>query len=232
MPTWELDGPIWTEALELLDLTLNSPEQNLALDECLLAEVDQNLRAPLLRLWELPSHAVVLGRSCSAEIDVNEQACRKLNIPVLKRCSGGGTVVLGPGCLVYSFFLPVDRQRFSIRDGIGHVLGIVEAAVREAGVESTHAGTSDLATKNYKFSGNSQKWSRHAVLHHGTILYSADLELIGQLLRQPQRQPEYRRDRQHAEFIQNLPVDVVELRRQIIETSKAFVAAKVPHGFC
>ncbi|MDA1015034.1 MAG: lipoate--protein ligase family protein [Planctomycetota bacterium] len=216
MPAWELDGPIWTGPLDLLDLTLDSPEQNLALDERLLGEVDRNERAPLLRLWELQSHAVVLGRSGKIEIDVHQDACRERNIPVLKRCSGGGTVVLGPGCLVYSFFLPVDRQRMSIRDGIAHVLCIVEDAIRECGIESGQAGTSDLATMDYKFSGNSQKWSRNAVLHHGTILYDADLELISRLLKQPERQPDYRRDRQHRDFIQNLPVDGAELRRQLI----------------
>ena len=53
---------------------------------------------------------MVLGRIGKAGEDVNAEAVRKDNVPVLRRTSGGGTVVQGPGCLNYTLVLDKDRD--------------------------------------------------------------------------------------------------------------------------
>jgi lipoate-protein ligase A len=58
----------------------------------------------------------------------------------------------------------------------------------------------------HKFSGNSLRCRRHALLYHGTLLYNFPLELVSQCLKQPPREPEYRAGREHAAFVMNLPV--------------------------
>ena len=63
-----------------------------------------------------------------------------------------------------------------------------------------------------KFSGNSQQRKRTHLLHHGTLLYAFDVAAIPRYLKAPPRQPEYRRLRDHAEFVTNLPIDVEMLR--------------------
>ena len=59
----------------------------------------------VLRFWELPTLAVVLGSGGSVAIDVNVAACDADGVPILRRASGGGTVLLGPGCLCFSLVL-------------------------------------------------------------------------------------------------------------------------------
>ena len=76
----------------------------------------------------------------------------------------------------------------------------------------TLAGTSDLIWHDRKVSGNSQQRKRTHLLHHGTILYDFDLARIKTYVRHPPRMPEYRRDRPHADFVANLPIDQSRLQ--------------------
>jgi lipoate-protein ligase A len=65
---------------------------------------------------------------------------------------------------------------------------------------------SDLAIGDRKFAGHAQRRTRTTLLHHGTILYDFDLGCVGRLLREPARQPAYRRGRSHADFLVNVPL--------------------------
>src|SRR5437870_1469613 len=96
--------------MHFLDLTLPGPAENLALDEALLLAAEAGAGEEVLRLWEWPAPAVVLGASCRLAEDVSESACAADGVPVLRRSSGGGTVLLGAGCLCFSLVLGFDRD--------------------------------------------------------------------------------------------------------------------------
>ena len=92
--------------MKLLDLTLETPAANLALDEALLETADEGADAgEVLRIWESPQPLVVVGRASRVADEVDEASCRAQGIPVLRRCSGGAAVVVGPGCLMYALVL-------------------------------------------------------------------------------------------------------------------------------
>jgi lipoate-protein ligase A len=190
--------------VDLLERTLPAAADNLALDEALLLEAEAGAAGEVLRLWEWPAPAVVLGSGCKLAEDVDTEACRADGVPVLRRSSGGGTVLLGAGCLCYSVVLAFGRDEAltEIRASYGWILGRVTAALGIPGVEQ--AGISDLALAGRKFSGNAQQRKRHHLLHHGTILYNMDLTLVSRYLREPARQPEYRGQRGHEAFVCNL----------------------------
>lgn len=97
--------------MRLLDLTLPTPIENLALDEALLEELDEQGGEPILRFWESERPFVVLGASCRIHDDVHVKACADDGVPLLRRASGGGTVLQGPGCLSYALLLPLDWHR-------------------------------------------------------------------------------------------------------------------------
>jgi lipoate-protein ligase A len=209
--------------MHFLDLTLPTPAANLALDEALLLEAEAGAGGEVLRLWEWPTPAVVLGSGGKLADDVDEAACRADGVPILRRSSGGGTVLLDRGCLLFSLVLAYERSSalreipFSyvyildrIRDALAGLLPNIECA-----------GTSDLASEGRKFSGNSQQRKRTHLLHHGTILYDFDLERVGRYLRMPDRQPEYRSGRDHSAFLCNLPATVVDLKERFRRTWEA-----------
>ena len=193
--------------MKLLDLTLDSPAENLALDEALLEQAEAG-QGPddVLRLWESPQTAVIIGRSSRINDEVDLAACERESIPVLRRCSGGTSVVIGPGCLMYAVVLSYERNPGLRMVDVAHryVLGKVADAVKQFVPSATFQGTSDLTLDNRKFSGNSLRCKRDHLLYHGTLLCDFSLDLIGRWLKAPPRQPEYRRQRSHEEFIINL----------------------------
>ena len=62
---------------------------------------------PCLRFWEPDRAFVVLGYTNRAAAEVNLQECRARSIPVLRRMTGGGTVLQAPGVLNYNLVLPL-----------------------------------------------------------------------------------------------------------------------------
>lgn len=209
--------------MQLLDLTLPSAAENLALDEALLREAEAGQGREVLRLWEWPGRAVVLGAGCRLAEDVHERDCTGDGVPVLRRASGGGTVLLGPGCLCYSLVLAYARDPAlgEIGSSYAYILDTLAATLRPAVPGVERAGTSDLAVAGRKFSGNSQQRKRSHLLHHGTLLYAFDLAQVGRYLHLPSRRPEYRGQRGHAEFLCNLPLSAGELRRLLRQCWRA-----------
>jgi lipoate-protein ligase A len=202
--------------MRFLDLTLNTPAENLALDEALLLEAESG-GGEVLRVWEWPRPAVVLGSGCSLAEDVDENACNVDGVPILRRSSGGGTVLLGTGCLLYVLILKYDRDPAlgEIRSSYQAILERIGKSL-EAGVSRVErAGISDLAIDGRKFSGNAQQRKLSFLLHHGTLLYAFDLSLIPRYLREPARQPAYRAKRDHGAFVRNVPLTADELKRRL-----------------
>jgi len=196
----------YVDCMHFFDLTLPSLEENLALEEALLLAAESGQGGEVLRFWEWPNHAAVLGSGGKLAADVNLTACEAHRIAVARRSSGGGTVLLGPGCLLYTLVL--DYQRHPALGGIAssyqYLLRLVADGLGPLAPGAVFAGTSDLAINGRKFSGNSQQRKQRFMLHHGTLLYDFDLEQAGQYLRMPERQPQYRAGRSHRDFMMNL----------------------------
>src|SRR5690242_14068944 len=93
-----------------LDLTLPSPAENLAADEALLDQCEAGAEGEILRFWEPREAFVVLGYANRAALEVDLPACQAHQIGVFRRCSGGGTVLQGPGCLNYSVILRIPES--------------------------------------------------------------------------------------------------------------------------
>jgi lipoate-protein ligase A len=93
-----------------------------------------------------------------------------------------------------------------------YVLGVVGQALARLAPDVRRQGTSDLTRGNRKFSGNSLRCKREHLLYHGTILYDFPLDLISRYLTMPPRQPAYRGNRRHGEFVGNFPATAECLR--------------------
>jgi lipoate-protein ligase A len=202
--------------MTLLDLTLPTAAENLALDEALLLTAEDGTGGEVLRLWEQPGYAVVVGAGGSVAIDVDREACAADGVPVVRRASGGGTVVIGPGCLCASVVLRVVPGLDTIPGATAFVMGRLREAVAPFAPGVKLAGTGDLAVGGRKVSGSAQQRKRRHILHHATLLGGFDLERVGRCLRPPERQPAYREGRDHAAFVATLPAGVAELRRRVI----------------
>ena len=206
--------------MKYLDLTFADLRRNLACDEALGDRCEAADGGEVLRLWEPAGHFVVVGYSNRVRAEVNVAACEARGIPILRRFSGGGAVLQGPGCLNYTLVLRNERSG-SFGD-IGHSYHRVLDRHRELFGKLTSErveiqGTSDLAIAGRKFSGNSQHRKQRTTIFHGTFLLNFDLSLIELCLPMPSRQPAYRQDRAHESFMKNLRVDPARVKQALKE---------------
>lgn len=201
--------------MNCLDLTLPTPAENLALDEALLDAAEAGESAETLRFWESPVPFVVLGYANRAATEANLPACDAAGVPVLRRSSGGGTVLQGPGCFNYALILRITATPpFHTINASNHFIVTRQrdalAKLLSGRVEVN--GHTDLTLDGVKFSGNAQRRKRNFLLFHGTFLLNFDLTLVEKFLRMPTHQPAYRASRSHGEFLTNLnvPTDAVK----------------------
>jgi lipoate-protein ligase A len=207
--------------MKYLDRTWPAPSADLAVDEALLdACEDGTVPGGVLRVYEPRETCVVVGYGNRRGVEVDLAACGAASVPVLRRASGGGTVVLGPGCLAYAVVLPVAAH-----PGLETVTGtnrwVMERqrAVMERvlGEPVVVCGHTDLVAGGRKFSGNAQRRRSRALLFHGTFLLEFDLGVISRLLRMPSWQPEYRGGRLHDAFVRNLGVGAGRVKEALRE---------------
>jgi lipoate-protein ligase A len=203
-------------------VSLPTVEENLALDEALLELAHEGLsQATCVRTWMAAEPAVVLGSSSRIDEEIDPRACAAAGVRVVRRPSGGATVVLGPGCLMWSVITPYAEGVPPIEAIHAAMLEPLAAAINDAlpkpgtpgaagSRRVSRRGTSDLAVftdcdmSERKVSGNALRVRRHGVLYHGTLLDRFDLGLVGTVLRHPPREPDYRSQRPHGEFLANL----------------------------
>jgi lipoate-protein ligase A len=191
-----------------LDFTAASVEEDLAFDEALLIEADEHGGPSVLRFWEPRRYAVVLGASRSANRDVLIEVCRADGLPILRRASGGGTVLVGPGALNVAIILHEDTQPglWAVDAAHRYVLERLAGALRRAGQDVAVLGSGDLVAGGRKCGGSAQRRLRQWFMVHCSILYQMPIERIAGYLSLPERQPAYRQERSHEDFLSNLPL--------------------------
>ena len=206
-------------AIRLLDYSFRNPAENLALDEVLLDAAESGRGGEALRFWESPVTFVVVGVAQALRQEVYEKNCMEDRVRVLRRASGGGCALQGPGCLNYTLVLSHERhpEISTIRGSYCFILDRLCEALLRRGVSAHHKGISDLAVGGKKIAGSAQKRRKRYILHHGTLLYEIDIEKMERYLREPADRPQYRGARTHRGFVRTIPLTVEELQDAVCE---------------
>lgn len=158
----------------------------------------------IFRFFESQRPLVVLSSSNEAGRESFQEVCTVEGVPIVRRKGGGGTVVLGPGCLILTFAFPArdlfgnSRYFRTINDLWGEALD----SCGVAGVQTR--GISDLAVGDRKIAGTSIFRRKHLLVYQGSLLVDPDFAQIERLLAHPSREPDYRAGRRHREFLASL----------------------------
>lgn len=161
-----------------------------------------------VHVWTSATSAVVLGVSLDAEQEADLDACRERGVAVVRRASGGGAVVVGPGTVQVAFAFPhaISPLLATIEGTKRYCAGLMIEALGRAGcnasLEVDRSG--DLRHEDRKVAGVALARRRSASLLHATLLVEADLALLGAVLRHPAREPDYRGGRRHEDFVANV----------------------------
>ena len=207
--------------MKYINLTFPTPQHNLACDEALIHWCEERRQDEILRFWEPLQYFAVLGHSGKTQVEVDLSSCRANRVPVLRRCSGGGTVLQGPGCLNYSLILRMrDRTPLQgVAEANRYIMRRLKSSLEPImDSEIEIHGISDLAIGMRKFSGNAQYRRRYFLLFHGTFLLHFDIPFLERLLPVPARQPAYRQNRSHSNFLTNLNLPSSRVKEALKES--------------
>ncbi len=169
-------------------------------DQDLLAQVRQT-EQPDFAVYPFAFPAVVAGRGSDLDKEIRLSLCTADGIPVFRRMGGGCAVFLDPGTLIVSVVLPA--QGFA---GIQRLFNFCNqqlirgfASMGLTGIFQD--GISDLVVVDRKVGGSSFYRSQGIAYYTAGLLVSTDLDAMERYLPHPPREPAYRRNRPHREFV-------------------------------
>ena len=146
--------------------------------------------------------AIVLGISGKVEEMVQIEKHKKTPIPLIKRYSGGGTVVVDENTLFVSFIFQKSAHNFPLFPE--HILRWSTSFYKQAfDIKGFNLKENDYVIENKKCGGNAQYIQKNRFVHHTTFLWDFKTELMS-LLTHPKKTPSYRKERCHKEFLCSL----------------------------
>lgn len=154
--------------------TETDPSWNLAAEEYLLKTSDEDC----FMLWR-NHNCVIVGRNQNANAEIDSVVVDALNIPVLRRLSGGGAVYHDLGNVNFTRIDASGAHRYL---DFQHYSRPILDFLNTSGVPAVFTGRSDLSLAGCKISGSAQHQYRGKLLHHGTLLFDADLDRLAQVL--------------------------------------------------
>jgi lipoate-protein ligase A len=177
--------PATGRGLAVVVTATRDPAANLALEEALLAEVERGERPDTLRLW-VADACLVRGPNRSATSGWHHDAeARRLGLSIHTRTSGGGTVYFDHGNLNWSFYLRRAESFVAGRRLFPACAAVIAVGLRALGITATFAPPNRLDVAGRKISGMASKANLGAVLVHGTLLVSTDLERLNAVCIRP-----------------------------------------------
>jgi lipoate---protein ligase len=178
--------------------------------------------------WVPDRRIIVLGRGSQPEKAFFPEEAARRNVPVMRRPSGGETVLLSPQTILiaavrdnvklqspHRFFEEFNRR--------------VISALRSCGVKNLNQkGTSDICIGEKKILGSSIYWHRKKLLYHAVLNVGEPIQNMDILLKHPPRAPEYRKGRSHSEFVTSLRSEGCTTSMEILQ--KALISELISPG--
>jgi lipoate-protein ligase A len=186
--------------MNCITLESDDPCSNLAIEEILLKKSSEEYL-----ILGINKPCLMIGKHQSAHREVNTRFATENNIPVIRRISGGGTVFHDKGNLNFTFIRQSEEgKQIDFRK---YTLPVINFLL-SLGIEAKLVGRNSIDVGEYKISGNAEHINRNRVLHHGTILFSASLELLENSIR---------KDKEHyiTRAVDSNPASVMNLKEKL-----------------
>ncbi len=158
----------------IIDNNLCDPWFNLAAEEYLFRSFTANIFMVYTN-----SRSVIIGKHQNPAEEVNSRCIKENNIPLIRRISGGGTVYHDEGNLNYTFIEnTADGKQIDFSKYTKPIISFLQ----QQGIDAYSGEKNEIRTGGLKISGNAEHVFKNRVLHHGTLLFSANLELMSRCL--------------------------------------------------
>lgn len=182
--------------MKYIRLKSNDPYYNLAVEEYLL----NNSTEDIFMIWQ-NDPVVVIGKNQNAYAEVNLAYAKENDIRVCRRITGGGAVYHDLGNVNYTFITSTEKAQALNYE---YFTRPIIDALSFFGLDCKLSGRNDLECQGKKFSGNAQYSSKGRILHHGTLLFNADLSVMSSVLKVDKEKLEYKAVKSHKGRVINL----------------------------
>lgn len=149
------------------------PSWNMSIDSALLhCMVEQ----PALRLYRWQKPAITIGYFQDIEKEINIHLCRKDDVSIIRRVTGGGAVFHHEE-ITYSIVHPLQGPfNKGIMDSYALIAAPLVKALKAMGITAHYSPINDIYVGEKKISGSAQTRKEGKLLQHGTILVATDTE--------------------------------------------------------
>ena len=161
--------------MRVVELTTTNPYRNLATEEYLLRHMTGNF----FMLWR-NQPCIVVGRNQNTSAEINREYVEEHNIAVVRRLTGGGAVFHDLGNLNYTFIEEGAADKFG---NYGIFCQPIIEVLQSIGVSAQLSGRNDLLIDGKKFAGNAQTLWHGRMMHHGCIMFAANVNNLSEALR-------------------------------------------------
>ena len=159
-----------------LESTSTDPYYNLALEEYVFNSLPRSNE--YFMLWQ-NANAIIVGKYQNTIEEINIPYVQERKIKVARRLSGGGAVYHDLGNLNFTFV--VDAAKDTQLDMAAFCVPVVKA-LSHLGIDAQINGRNDITINGKKFSGNSQYLRENRVMHHGTLMFDSNLDVVAKAL--------------------------------------------------
>lgn len=151
------------------------PYFNMAIEEYLLKQKD----GYYIYLWQNDS-SVIVGINQNTLNEVNLNYTQQNNIKVVRRLTGGGAVYHDKNNVNYTIIAPYNQNE---NNYIKFTKPVIEY-LNLLGVKAEFSGRNDIVVEGKKISGNAQTIYKNRIMHHGTLLFNSDMNILGSALKE------------------------------------------------
>ena len=166
----------------LIEQSIYNAAMNMAIEHAIYESVANERELPTIRFYKWENNSVSLGAYQNPK-DINLDACKKYNVELVRRMTGGRAVFHDKVDFTYSVIAPIRVFKHSIRNAYQEICSSIINTLKDLGISSALENKNNIIVNEKKISGNAAKAMPKGVyLQHGTLIYDIDLDIMPKIL--------------------------------------------------